>query len=379
MKLEFINAIRQVIKFSSQHSERIVSEKSEIMTKEVFEEFKQSDPNYSAEPLENQIKLWALWGIFEKMPYFLGNSFSWSPQEQSFLRRLSDLQSGFIVLTGPQGVGKTAFLVEAYAKLEDNYARCWFVSTTDLFGYSDSIAAELKILAHNLNRGFQTNERNLIFVDTPYHDKPSKTTLRNDLQGINKLWLQIRNYKVTLVFSISENWLMDKSVLNKTEEFKLYPFQPQEFLSAYRNIWKNPEPFTDDALLRLAEYSDGIFRKFMTLISICLQAKQTRGIKAPITKEIVKNLVLRDSLLKVLEHEFSLLFKGKKKNQALKIMEIVIESQIKLNQRQIAEKTGYSEATLSRIINKLNDKKYIEKTIGPHGQLFISLKFNEKY
>jgi hypothetical protein len=351
------------------------------MVKETFEDFKQTNPQYSLKPLEDQVEEWASFSIAEQMPYSLGNAFWCSPQAQLFFDQIESYKRRTVVLTGSHGVGKTAMLLEMCNKLKDNYTKCWFISTSESANTDDSLQSTIERFIQNEGNSLTTNGRYLIIIDTPYHSRPYKTTLRRDWKAINNLDFLTFTHSVTLILSIAEVWLYHWFV-NFSQKFHLNDLQPSDLLSAYKNIWHTSDPFTDETLLRLGELSSGKFRKFMDFIAICLKNKKALGINSPITKEFVDTSTVNYRILTVLESELSKLFKQHQRKRAIrasKITEIIINSKEELNQKQIAQKIDVSEASVSRIINFLiaNNNRFsvnFEKTIGAHGQAFVGWK-----
>jgi predicted XRE-type DNA-binding protein len=200
--------------------------------------------------------------------------------------------------------------------------------------------------------------------------------MNRHLDQIRDLWFKTRPYNVTILVSIQKELFSGHFLFGKIDAVELEPLRPNQLVEAYKGFWQTSEPFTPDALLLLAQLSRGIFRRFMKYIQACIEkhviteAKQER-----IDIELVNKTITFDQVVKDMDLELSDIFKrSEQKLEAVKLLDFLRQND-EANQKQIAEGTGISEPTVSRLMQKLEAHRYVIRRRDVHGQWLTRLRF----
>jgi DNA-binding NarL/FixJ family response regulator len=208
----------------------------------------------------------------------------------------------------------------------------------------------LRIISRNLDKLKTMIDETVhtVLIDLP--DYSSKRALLRDLDQVQSYWRihlsrkRPINIVVTLqgeAFNPADHYLFGKMVF-----YRLEPFKPEELFNFFKKLF--PEnPFSDDAILRIAQAAGGNMREFKML---AVEALETYVGQPRITMEMVES-ILAPLLLNRGEDRLRQAFHSMEQRElALKILEILKTG---VNQRQAAKTLGLSEATVSRALNKL--------------------------
>jgi hypothetical protein len=92
----------------------------------------------------------------------------------------------------------------------------------------------------------------------------------------------------------------------------LEPLGPEQMVEAYRKRFKEIEPFTEDALLNLAQMSRGVFRRLLRYITLILDLWEgkCRTNEERIDVEAVKEAVTQSSWLRIWSSNFQASFQN---------------------------------------------------------------------
>lgn len=212
----------------------------------------------------------------------------------------------------------------------------------------------LRIIFRNLDKFKKLFGNNppahTILIDLPDYPGRSRRALLNDLDQVQSFWRSnlLNKQSVNIVITLQEEAFNpgDHFLFGKMLFYRLKPFKPDALFHFFKKHF--PEnPFTDDALLKIARASGGNFRSFKTLIAEILEAFEDQP---RISGEMVEN-VITPLLLNRGEDWLRQCFRSMEQRElALKLLEALKSG---ANQRQAAQQLGVSEATVSRILSKL--------------------------
>lgn len=350
------------------------------------------------------------------------------------LFKLRNIEQGIIGVVGLQGVGKTATLQVLATMLHSKQNPALFVHwTTDWFKklketpdvieiYRDSVyfharervetlgRSHVKVLGKDVTYPMLSDieqriapiekvelylgkteckklkeeavytclsNARFLFIDLPDYSKKNRTQMNKDLKLVETIWkkLQGNEYETWQIFvlGIQKEMFGGHFFFGKMDIVELEPLKSTELVEAYKKKWETSEPFTDDALLLIAEYSRGVFRRFLKYIQVCIERTVTEQKEFPITVSLVKETVTLDKLVKDMELELSDIFKQKeKKLQAVKLLNF-LRLVKQANQKLIAKELDINEMAVSRLVSKLEAHNYITRTRGRQKEWLIHL------
>lgn len=332
------------------------------------------------QPLIDRVYNWTSRWVAENMGYRLGKYYYWTEPVKRLLYKLKHVKGGFIGLVGLQGSGKTTALFELYYKLKDEKPKHVFIVSWKDTTYAWYIYEYPEVGGSRLQRKFGeddafSKEPKTLFIDMGDYSKASRGSMNRHLEQIRNLWLSTRRYNVTIVVSIQKEMFSGHFLFGKIDAVELEPLKPSQLVEAYKGFWQTSKPFTEKALLLLAQLSRGIFRRFMKYIQTCIERHVTTQSEGLIDAELVNQVITLDQLAKDMDLELSDIFKGSaQKLEAVKVLNFVRETP-EANQKQIAEGIGVSEPTVSRLMQKLEAHGYVTRKRDTHGQWIVALKW----
>jgi len=209
-------------------------------------------------------------------------------------------------------------------------------------------------------------KKKIILIDTPDYSKTDRRLMAKDLDEIYWLWNYLVNRtgaKPNLVLTIQKEMFRDHFFFDKMQKIELQPLTPQQMLEAYMKRFKTTQPFTEEALITLAQMSRGIFRRYLKDITSTLEHWQAQSTPhEPITKEIVKAAVTPQRLVEDMDLELSELFPKQSdlKLQAIRLLLNLSESGPR-RQDQLAEELNLEPYTITRLLQKLELHRYITR------------------
>jgi hypothetical protein len=155
----------------------------------------------------------------------------------------------------------------------------------------------------------------------------------------------------------------DHFFFDKAQKFELEPLPPKTMLEAYTKIFETSEPFGEETLLKLAQMSRGIFRRFLRYILLTLDTWEVqRPARPPIDMEMVKKAVPLVRLAEDMDLELIGLF-PKHSDLRFKAVQLLMH----LQEQGIRKRSDLSEFlniepyALSRLITKLEQGNYIKR------------------
>lgn len=217
-----------------------------------------------------------------------------------------------------------------------------------------------------------------LFIDMPDYSRTSRRFMDKDLDGIQVLWddLKRKRSKANVVVFIQKELRCRHFIFDKMDPIDLKPMTSEEMVEAYMQKWKALYPFKEDSLLLLSKFSRGIFRRFLKYIQLSIEnwaPKYERG-KAPkfINKEWVRKAVTASRLLIDRQLELTDRLTPSKFSNAKAILNTIEERE--RAQTEIAEMTGLSEATVSRMTKTLKLYDFITVRAGKGRERLLKVK-----
>ncbi|HVB13010.1 MAG TPA: hypothetical protein VNE86_07735 [Nitrososphaerales archaeon] len=133
-----------------------------------------------------------------------------------------------------------------------------------------------------------------IIIDMRDYSTTDRRALNSDLTGIQKVWQSIvesvsalndqgRTFTVpNVVFTLQKELTQtDKKVtshyfIGKCRMLELSPFTPKELATAFKVEFGDVDSVNDDALIFLGRLSQGVFRRFLRYLSMCVENYMTK-------------------------------------------------------------------------------------------------------
>jgi hypothetical protein len=217
-----------------------------------------------------------------------------------------------------------------------------------------------------------------VIIDLPDYSKTDKRLMVKDLNEVQKFWNwlcygPLKGGVPNFVVVIQKEMLRDHFLFGKMDVIEIKPFTPNELVDAYAKIWEkeftrasidlSTWPFEGKVLLHLARLSRGIFRRFLRYIRMCLEPY------APfedfggelVDPKRVQEAVDPDEVQKDWDLELSEVFKSQDaKRFAAKIIAALMKTD-GVSQKKLAEVLKMSEASLSRILDRLEDYAFVRR------------------
>jgi hypothetical protein len=234
-------------------------------------------------------------------------------------------------------------------------------------------------------------EKRTILIDTPDYSKTDRRKMSSDLNEIYWLWDALCHRapllggpRPNLIIAIQAEMFHGHFFFDKMDNVELTPLPPNSLVEAYRKRFKETEAFAEEALLKLASMSRGIFRRFLRYITITLDLWQSRKRRPnSIGLELVTQAISTERLAEDMDLELADLFPKHSdlRLQAVRLL-MHLESSGPTKQSQVADDLDLEPYVLSRLLTKLELHKYIvrrregaDKIVSPtHDQRVDSTK-----
>ena len=211
-------------------------------------------------------------------------------------------------------------------------------------------------------------EKRTILIDTPDYSKTDRRRMSSDLNEIYWLWDTLchmvplsESPRPNFVIAIQGEMFQGHFFFDKMKKVELTPLPPNSLVEAYRKRFKETEPFTEEALLKLASMSRGIFRRFLRYITITLDLWQSRKRRLnSIGPELVTQAISTKRLAEDMDLELADLFPKHSdlRLQAVRLL-MHLESSGPTRQSQVADDLDLEPYVLSRLLTKLELHRYI--------------------
>ena len=215
-----------------------------------------------------------------------------------------------------------------------------------------------------------------ILIDMPDYTKSTAHRMNRDIDQVQKLWqtLKEQHGRATFVIAFQKEMVMKHPhfFIGKMDLITLKPLTPEQLIEAYKLRHKTVEPFTEEALKLIAEYSRGIFRRFKKYIQITIEKNLDEEI--PLTPKHVNKAITEELLIEDMELELSDIFKSKDQiTNAVRILNY-LRDKGEANMKTIANELSLPEKTAQRLIHKLHGYRYVEFKRGKGREIIVTLK-----
>ena len=116
-----------------------------------------------------------------------------------------------------------------------------------------------------------------LMIDMPDYTKSTAHSMNRDIDNVQELWQRIQadmeSRIITFIIAFQKEMVMKHPhfFIGKLDIVTLKPLKPEELIEAYKLRNKTVEPFTEDALHLIGEFSRGIFRRFLKYIAITIE------------------------------------------------------------------------------------------------------------
>jgi hypothetical protein len=219
-----------------------------------------------------------------------------------------------------------------------------------------------------------------LILDLPDYSKKDQRLINKDINDIQDLWkrtildtdlLLAGGGTLNLVYTLQKETLGGHYFTGKGGIFEIRPFTAGELVDAYTKIWEKKFaqtgvdlrtwPFEEKALLCLARYSRGIFRRFLKYIGMCLGPLMSSPdlSEQPVDLKRVQSAVDWEEIQKDWESELSRIFKKEDTQRlAMKIIVALMKTG-EVSQGNLAKALQVSEVAVSRILGPLEENGFI--------------------
>jgi len=259
-----------------------------------------------------------------------------------------------------------------------------------------------------------------IIIDLRDYSTTDRRSVNSDLTGIQKLWQSIveqvdelneqgRNFTVpNIVFTLQKELTqingnaISHYFIGKCRLLELSPFTPKELAAAFKTEFGNIDSVSDDALIFLGRLSQGVFRRYLRYLAMCVENYLTKNAENPrIDASFAKKVLSLSDIQQDWKEELRRLFPHQWK-AALEILVKLLDSgplyQKDLVGHSIREmmigfkegsaraeldtksgEVGLSESELSRMLQKLEEHGYIIREPTKSGNIVRALELQRYF
>jgi DNA-binding transcriptional ArsR family regulator len=208
------------------------------------------------------------------------------------------------------------------------------------------------------------SDRAVILIDTPDYSKTDRRRMAKDLESVHWLWNKIASSGgPSIVFAVQKEMSEGHFFLDKAHKFELEPLQAELMVRVYVHRFEGAQPFTEKSLLKLAQMSRGIFRRFLRYILLSLdlwEEKADRG--EVIDVDLVVEAVPVERLAEDMELELFALFPKQSDLRWLAVRLIMLlEDGGEPKQSELLDLLDVKDYTLTRLLEKLEEAHYITR------------------
>jgi len=217
-----------------------------------------------------------------------------------------------------------------------------------------------------------------VMIDMPDYPKNDRRTMVKDLNEVQNVWNILANenrkngdkeFHLNLVLFIQKEMFYGPNgvshfLLGKADTIELKPLSPQQLIEAYRLRFETTDPFTENAVFRIAQLSRGVFRRFLRYIQLCLEHVMFDNVSNDqIDTGIVETAVPNDEIAKDMDTELSDLFPRSEemKKKATRLISLLASQKQGINQKEASIILHLNEMDVSRLCDKLETYGYIKR------------------
>ncbi len=322
----------------------------------------------------------------------------WTGQAKELLSLLKTVPEGLLVgVMGYSGQGKTALkfafssaLRRFYDKQEpktvekvEKDGNSTITTTETRPDFNVSIpkwdTGVYKFWKEEMKDSFRMNYRKAFLIDTPDYGRKDVRLINRDLTQLSEFWTDLRafGYKANVIVFLQKELVKARQqffLLKMYPLMELTPLKPEEMLEVYRKALGagSLDPFAAESLTLVAQYSRGIFRRFMRYVNMIVLNMVRRG-KETVTVEDVKAVITDAVLMQDAELEFAEMFKSESRKRVAVKMLSFLKERGETDQEMIAEALDVDPSTVGRIMPTLEDNGYVKRKRAEHGKWIVSI------
>jgi len=221
----------------------------------------------------------------------------------------------------------------------------------------------------------------VIMIDLQDYSITDKRTMTGDLNVIQEVWNYLTNndWEGNLVVSVQKELVEGEHgvthyLLRKMDIVELRPFKPGRLVEAYTQAFKEVYPFQEQALMRVARLSRGIWRRYLRYLRLCLDAWIAKGMKGEIDTAFTSEALSNEEIGKDIEDELTAMFpkSDEMRRKALKTIHYLISLKKGILQKVLAKGLNLSETETSRLFDKMDARGLTYRQQTPEGKMVFS-------
>jgi len=208
-----------------------------------------------------------------------------------------------------------------------------------------------------------------VLIDLPDYSKTDIRRVATDLEDIYWIWDALVERKLdpsmgapNIVISFQKEMFRDHFFLGKMNRINLKPLKAEQMVQVVEKLFPNQRIFSKEALLLLAKMSRGVFRRFLRYITLAINHQEHVGASFPITVDQVREAVPVQVLAEDMDQQLAEIFPRQPdlRTEAVKLL-LYLEEHGPTSQTKIAELLELHNYTVSRLLNKLEDHRYVRR------------------
>ena len=207
-------------------------------------------------------------------------------------------------------------------------------------------------------------EAQTILIDLPDYSRTDMRRVSTDLETIHWIWNRLAHSpnQPNIVTTFQKELFRGHFFLGKMNRIELNPLKPDTILRFYEKKFNGTDPYTRDALLLLAKMSRGIFRRFLKYLTLTLDHQEHTKTPSPITVDQIREAIPIQLLAEDMDQQLTELYPRQpdQRTQAVKLL-LHLEEHGPTDQTEIAQLLNLPEYSVSRLLNKLEDSRYIKR------------------
>jgi len=203
-----------------------------------------------------------------------------------------------------------------------------------------------------------------ILIDLPDYSKTDMRRVSSDLEAIYWIWNELAHLPTSpnVVISFQKEMFRGHYFLGKMNRIELKPLKPEKLVEACKKRFPEFKVFTEDALLLVARMGRGIFRRFLRYITLALDHQERTSTPLPITTDQVREAIPPHILAEDMDQQLTEIFPRQPdmRTEAVKLLQH-LEEHGQTAQTKIKELLHVPDYTVSRLVNKLEDYRYVKR------------------
>jgi len=210
------------------------------------------------------------------------------------------------------------------------------------------------------------SEFRVILIDLPDYARTDKRLLTRHLNQIYRLWTKLTELEnpPTLVIAIQKDFIGGHFFIDKMDKIELHPLSTDQLLTSYTANFGSTYPFTETALRTLASRCRGNYRRFKRYVAIAVDTWPENPSISPIDDEHVEQFISAERVSEDLGLELEQLFPKnlESRHEAVRII-LHLSDSGQMEQGMLAKALELPEYTMSRLLSRLELHRYITRQL----------------